>query len=238
MVLWELTLATAYWLGLRKTYRLALRLQRRLIGHRHPRLRDFLKRRTRNVFDVALTVHKEIQTRDLSAGRSLGNFILRFLDRMRPSAHIRGSSELQLNAQQKKLLSDHHGNGSAMKHASGTTTPAGEKSEAGSGSVHDKFSVSQRVLDIHAGQAVRKGINVDLGMMRQGIAGPKPGPGVRTLLSAASSLWGQAAKENLETSIRMSKPAVPVFPKKGIFREDIAEWLVQTSQDKPQPQRM
>ncbi|XP_031502547.1 uncharacterized protein LOC116265779 [Nymphaea colorata] len=90
MVLWEITVATAYFLGLKRTYRLALRIQRRLIGPTHPKLRDFAHRRTRAVFDMALTVHRKVQQRDLDVGRSLGNWILRWLDRMRPSAQIRG----------------------------------------------------------------------------------------------------------------------------------------------------
>ena len=47
-------------------------------------------RRTRYVFDVALKVHQNIQQRDIEVGRNLGNRILRYLDRMKPSAHIRG----------------------------------------------------------------------------------------------------------------------------------------------------
>ncbi|KAI0530543.1 hypothetical protein KFK09_000087 [Dendrobium nobile] len=50
-------------------------------------------RRTRAIFDVAVTVHKNIQQRDLEAGRSLGNWFLRFLDRIKPSAQIRSSPE-------------------------------------------------------------------------------------------------------------------------------------------------
>lgn len=42
MVLWEITLATAYVLGLPRTYRLALRLQRRLISPKYPKLKDFV----------------------------------------------------------------------------------------------------------------------------------------------------------------------------------------------------
>ncbi|KAL5207220.1 hypothetical protein ABZP36_031655 [Zizania latifolia] len=44
MVLWELTAITAYFLGLKRSYRLALRLQRRLIGPNHPRIRHFVYR--------------------------------------------------------------------------------------------------------------------------------------------------------------------------------------------------
>ncbi|KAH0470333.1 hypothetical protein IEQ34_000056 [Dendrobium chrysotoxum] len=93
MVLWEITAATAYFLGLKRTYRIALRLQRRIIGPKHPRIRQFLDRRTRAIFEVAVTVHKNIQQRDLEAGRSLGNWFLRFLDRIKPSAQIRSSPE-------------------------------------------------------------------------------------------------------------------------------------------------
>lgn len=43
------------------------------------------------MFDVALKVHRNIQERDIEVGRNLGNRILRWLDRMKPSAQIRGS---------------------------------------------------------------------------------------------------------------------------------------------------
>ncbi|XP_047149276.1 uncharacterized protein LOC124821439 [Vigna umbellata] len=90
MVLWEITLGTAYFLGLKRTYRLALRIQRRIVSPKYPKLRQFLHRRTRGVFDVAIKVHRNIQYRDIEVGRNFGNFILRWLDRMKPSAQIRG----------------------------------------------------------------------------------------------------------------------------------------------------
>lgn len=49
----------------------------------------FFCRRIRSVFDVALKVHRNVQHRDLEVGRNLGNRILRWLDRMKPSAQIR-----------------------------------------------------------------------------------------------------------------------------------------------------
>jgi hypothetical protein len=49
-------------------------------------------RRTHAVFDVALKVHRNIQERDIEVGRNLGNWILRWLDQMKPSAQIGGSS--------------------------------------------------------------------------------------------------------------------------------------------------
>lgn len=90
MVLWEITVATAYFLGLKRTYRLALRLQRRIVGPKHPKIRSFLHRRTHAVFDVALKVLQNMQRIDIGVGKNLGNRILRCLDRLKPSANIRG----------------------------------------------------------------------------------------------------------------------------------------------------
>lgn len=50
---------------------------------------DMFDRKTRSIFDVALKVHREVQQRDIEVGRNLGNWILRWLDKMKPSAHIR-----------------------------------------------------------------------------------------------------------------------------------------------------
>lgn len=44
MVLWEITLGTAYFLGLKRTYRLALKIQRKLISPKHPKIRQFAHR--------------------------------------------------------------------------------------------------------------------------------------------------------------------------------------------------
>ncbi|KAM0024338.1 hypothetical protein Hdeb2414_s0022g00614621 [Helianthus debilis subsp. tardiflorus] len=46
MVLWEITLATAYFLGLKRTYRHALRIQRRLLSPNYPTVRHILHRET------------------------------------------------------------------------------------------------------------------------------------------------------------------------------------------------
>ncbi|EPS65137.1 hypothetical protein M569_09646 [Genlisea aurea] len=90
MVLWEITLGTAYFLGLKRTYRLALRIQRKLVGPNHPKIRQVFQSRSRVAFDLALRAHLAIQERDIEVGRSLGNRILRWLDKMKPEAHIRG----------------------------------------------------------------------------------------------------------------------------------------------------
>ncbi|TKY58544.1 hypothetical protein E2542_SST15608 [Spatholobus suberectus] len=93
MVLWEITLATAYVLGLKRTYRRVLRTQRRVLAPNHSKIRQFLHRRTRAVFDVAVKVNQNIQERDITVGRNMGNSILRWLDKMKPLlAQMRGES--------------------------------------------------------------------------------------------------------------------------------------------------
>ncbi|XP_047324268.1 uncharacterized protein LOC124927828 [Impatiens glandulifera] len=110
MVLWEVTLATAYFLGLKRTYKLALKIQRRLVRPKHAKIRNFVQRRTRVIFDVALKVHNNIQERDIEVGRNVGNWILRWLDRIKPSAQIRShhlteQSESQSSAMKMKAWS-------------------------------------------------------------------------------------------------------------------------------------
>lgn len=111
MVLWEITLATAYFLGLRRTYRLALKIQRKVISPKYPRFRQFAQRRTRAAFDVALKVYRNIQERDIEVGQNLGNRILKCLDRMKPSAEIRGKpsqvGSVKTNASKQVTSSSH-----------------------------------------------------------------------------------------------------------------------------------
>ncbi|XP_022159444.1 uncharacterized protein LOC111025863 isoform X2 [Momordica charantia] len=71
MVLWEITLATAYFLGLKRTYKLALKIQRRLVSPKHPRIRQFLRGRTRSIFDVAVKVHQNVQHQDIEVGMKM-----------------------------------------------------------------------------------------------------------------------------------------------------------------------
>uniref|UniRef100_A0A9I9D606 Uncharacterized protein n=1 Tax=Cucumis melo TaxID=3656 RepID=A0A9I9D606_CUCME len=61
--------------------------------------------RTRNVFDVALKVHLNIQKRDLEVGRNLGNWILRLLDRYKPSAQIRKQDGESMTNAKKQISS-------------------------------------------------------------------------------------------------------------------------------------
>ncbi|KAH9687463.1 hypothetical protein KPL70_014777 [Citrus sinensis] len=75
MVLWEITLGTAYFLGMKRTYRLALRIQGRVISPKHPRIRQFVHRRVCAAFDVALKFHRNIHERDIEVGRNAGFYI-------------------------------------------------------------------------------------------------------------------------------------------------------------------
>ncbi|KAK6146465.1 hypothetical protein DH2020_020334 [Rehmannia glutinosa] len=108
MVLWEITLGTAYFLGLKRTYKLALKIQRKLISPKHPKIRQFVQRRTRNIFDMALKVHLKIQERDIEVGRNLGNWILRWLDKMKPEAQIRGPTPPGTNANTNATKQTNH----------------------------------------------------------------------------------------------------------------------------------
>ncbi|KAK9215019.1 hypothetical protein WN944_007022 [Citrus x changshan-huyou] len=66
MVLWEITLGTAYFLGMKRTYRLAFRIQGRVISPKHPRIRQFVHR---NVF--CSYAHYGIRAVDFGVKRDL-----------------------------------------------------------------------------------------------------------------------------------------------------------------------
>ncbi|KAF5734309.1 hypothetical protein HS088_TW16G00757 [Tripterygium wilfordii] len=121
MVLWEITLATAYFLGIKRTYKLALKIQRRVITPKHPKIRQFVQRRIRAVFDVAVRVHQNIQQRDIEVGRNLGNWILRWLDRMKPSAQIRGPVKV-IDGNRNVTMTKQATNPSQVKSNGGTQT--------------------------------------------------------------------------------------------------------------------
>jgi len=72
-----------------------------------------LHRRTRAVFDVAIKVHRNIQERDIEVGRNVGNFILRCLDRMKPSAQIRNRSSLPTSGSSSKETMTKHETGTS-----------------------------------------------------------------------------------------------------------------------------
>lgn len=233
MVLWEITLATAYVLGLKRTYKLALRLQRRLITQRHPAFRQFVQRRTRAVFDVVLSVHKKVRDGDTEMGSKLGNWILRRLDQVQPSANVIGDPPSKL-----------------LAHLISTSTKSIQsKPHAGVSS----FSGKQSML----GQSAHRGLLARVMPVPKACRGllasvPKPGNndgGIlfnarvfrRSLPSMALRLWWQPVRHNIiaasfcrNMSFCPSHPSVP-FPLSqcnpkggGLFRKDIAAWLEQS----------
>lgn len=120
MVLWEIALASAYFLGLKPTYKIALKIQRRLIPVHHPRARQYVHGRTRAVFDMVVRVHKHIQERDIEVGRNIGNWILRWLDKAKPTAEIRGP-QLHHYAKPNPIVTKQLTNASHQKTLGGRT---------------------------------------------------------------------------------------------------------------------
>jgi hypothetical protein len=73
-----------------------------------------------------VSVHKNIQQRDLEVGRNLGNTILRWLDRMKPSAEIRSHPPGPPN-----------GSSERSRNLSSTSRSAGAQKTASKTSPHD-----------------------------------------------------------------------------------------------------
>eukprot|EP01018_Ginkgo_biloba_P034850 Gb_41211 [translate_table: standard] len=233
MVLWELTLATAYVLGLKRTYKLALRLQRRLIPQRRPLVRQFVQRRTRAVFDVVLSVHKNIQDRDIEMGKSLGNWILQGLDRMKPSANIRGVTPAKLQAHKTRTFTE----------TVGSTPYAGVTSINGKMSTADRAagrSLFARVMPVS--KACRGLLASGPDTRNSGVVQFKAGIFKRSLPFMAPRLWWQPVRHNIGAvamfnHILYGSPQIPVcwqpsqFNSKGvsggIIRKDIAVWMHQ-----------
>lgn len=233
MVLWEITLATAYVLGLKRTYKLALRLQRRLITQRHPAIRQFVQRRTRAVFDVVLRVHKKIRDGDTEMGSRLGNWILRRLNQVKPSANIRRDPPSKLLAH---LITTSTKSVQSRSHA-GVSSFSGKHSmlaeSAHRGLLARVMPVPKACRGLLA--SVPKRSNNDRGILFNA------GVFRRSLPSMALRLWWQPVRHNIvaaSLSRNMSfcppHPSVP-FPLSqcnpkggGLIRKDIAAWLEQS----------
>lgn len=225
MVLWELTLATAYVLGLKRTYRLALRIQRRLISSRHAALRQFVHRRTRNIFDIALRVHRNIQNRDIEMGRSVGSRILRWLDRIKPSANIRGSPS--------KLPAHETSSTKAVgaRPCTGVSSVDNKKASTDRQAGRDLFVISKPVC------MTDTGCFASLSKDRyNGRLGLSSNVGIRSLPLTTLSMWWQPVRQNIIAigpcrNVSFSAPVTPELHLKdisrGVIREDIAVWMQQ-----------
>ncbi|BBN06358.1 hypothetical protein MPTK1_3g20450 [Marchantia polymorpha subsp. ruderalis] len=232
MVLWEITLATAYVLGLRRTYRLALRGQRRLLGTKYPKIREFTERRTRAVFTMALHMYQEIQRRDITVGRNVGNWLLRWLDRARPQANIRGDSGTTCHPGTGRPSAPPVQNKSTKASETkrlqiGARESAGSKSPVNSGLSNYKSHVRGRI-----GNTIRSRLTDNFT------------PKMRSLPALVSGLWWQpvrrhsadlASLPNASNALSLSPiPRLPVVHvlqnrpcqrQRSVFREDIARLM-------------
>ncbi|XP_010245206.1 PREDICTED: uncharacterized protein LOC104588814 [Nelumbo nucifera] len=204
MVLWEITLGTAYFLGLKRTYKLVLKIQRRLISPRHVRLRQFVYRRTRAVFDIALKVHRNIQERDIEVGRNVGNWILRWLDRMKPSANIRGDPPPPPSG----------GNGNMTKHV--TNTSSGRQ--------------PQGPVQRSSGENGNRGINGRVSASSMNIIWRKSFPTLGTMMFPAKPVGTNVQYRHLffcgpeMQSQRLNCAKGSGF--EGVIRKDILQWML------------
>lgn len=226
MVLWELTLVTAYVLGLKRTYKLALRLQRRLISPRHATLRQFVHRRTRNIFDIALSVHRNIQNRDIEMGRSIGNRILQWLDRIKPSANIRGASS-KLPAHETRSSTK----AVAARPCTGVSSVDNKKASTDKQAGRNLSIVSMPVSMTDNGcfaSVSKDRYNGRLGLSSR--------VGIRSLPLTTLCMWWQPVRQNIIAigpyrAVSFSAPVTPELNLKGIaravIREDIAVWMKQ-----------
>ncbi|GAQ77919.1 hypothetical protein KFL_000050550 [Klebsormidium nitens] len=74
MVLSEAILISAYFLGLRRAYRLVLKTERKVL-RRVPRIQQFAERNIKHVFRLAQRGIKEVEQRDLAFGKYLGGLV-------------------------------------------------------------------------------------------------------------------------------------------------------------------
>lgn len=197
-------------------------------------------RRTKAVFTVALNVHKEVQRRDISIGRNIGNRILRFLDRMRPQANISGSlpqiehkfngkNQAQLLQQKKPQKNTKQ---SSSKKTGNTTTVQPSTSGNKNGVERPPYTVN-----------FIKSRFKNSGLSRLTTRTKSP----TTLPVIAMGLWWQPVRKNMQSVLASPSPqtakfmefskfsrVVPLGPSgksggfgcaKSVLRDDIAVWM-------------
>ena len=197
-------------------------------------------RRTKAVFTVALNVHKEVQRRDISIGRNIGNRILRFLDRMRPQANISGSLpqiEHKFNAKnQAQLLPpkkpQKNTKQSSSKKTGNTTTVQPSTSGNKNGVERPPYTVN-----------FIKSRFKNSGLSRLTTRTKSP----TTLPVIAMGLWWQPVRKNMQSVLASPSPQTAKFMEfskfsrvvplgssgksegfgcaKSVLRDDIAVWM-------------
>lgn len=168
---------------------------------------------------MALNVHKEVQRRDISVGRNIGNRILRFLDRLRPQANIRGAEpKLGASSAQKKAV---------------RTNKA--KSDAKQANPHNKSDHQNPPYTAYLGGQFGSSLRSRFSN-RFGRLTPKTRP--PSIPVIAMGLWWQPVRKNMTVALsKEASPAqiwradFPMLPRtplaqngfaSGLMREDIA----------------
>ncbi|KAK9144252.1 hypothetical protein Sjap_004155 [Stephania japonica] len=196
MVLWEITLATAYFLGLKRTYRLALKLQRRLISPSRPKIRQFLYR-------SRLSGHTGGLIRRVCAytkGRNLGNWILRGLHRAKPSAQIRPQPPIKPTTN----------SGNTGKHLASSSNRQSPKDT-------QKLNFSRFSLNFQDGRLRN--------LSR--IARPTSFPTLANFMRPVTPASTTTQYRQLSSCVpyRLKPSYATANGLKGVFREDIAQWM-------------
>lgn len=184
---------------------------------------------------MALNVHKEVQRRDISVGRNIGNRILRFLDRMRPQANIRGSThEITGCSVPKKPLRQA---GKVSERPKDTPNT----SDAKHGTPVGKAEVDNQQYRYYVGGQFGSSIR---SRFSNGLSRLTPPTRSQSLPVIAMGLWWQPVRKNMESVLlreggkpQSGQANLARLPKgplsssggtgflRGIMREDIAAWI-------------
>lgn len=146
----------------------------------------------------------------------MGNFILRFLDRARPSANICGTPGKIQNANVHKRLSV--GSSPGDKDSATRHLPVTKSSESAMGSRDKLFFSQQQVYGAQIGQAVRNRMGMGMGRLCPGVESAKSVSGIRTYFNVVP-IWEKAGPDFPRSRLVLSA-------EKGVFRDDIAQWMV------------
>lgn len=150
------------------------------------------------MFDAAVSVHKNIQQRDIDLGRNLGNWILRWLDRMKPSANIRAPPELKLPK---------NGSSSGMS----MTKQVNSSHQKNPGNTHIRNQESDR----HMFSSITNGL-------------PKTLPSISMMMRARRTSGTMTQYRNLFTNRPDTfRPDYNRGSLGGVIRKDIMQWMQQ-----------
>ncbi len=181
---------------------------------------------------MALNVHKEIQRRDISVGKNIGNRILRMLDRMRPQANIRGPpTQITKEALKPEQVQEgsKSGGGECSKDPTKTSLNA-SNSTAKSKPVNTLYRAG---LGGQHGHSIGSGLSSGLSRLAPQTS--------RQSLPLVMGSWWQPVRKNMEflgetvssSQLRLlelwSKGSIAsshgLGLGRGIFRADIATWM-------------